>query len=71
MTSDGAGPKFLLPAELARVCDVTPKTIAEWAKSGRLKAARSPGGRLRILLEDATSFLKAHGYPVPQEWMSP
>lgn len=61
---------FLSAADLARMCDVTPKTIHNWASSGRLKAARSPGGRLRITRADAKAFLESHGYPVPEELLN-
>lgn len=59
--------KFLTAADLARLCEVTPKTVHAWASSGQIKGAKSPGGRLLIPRDEAKAFLVAHGYPVPED----
>uniref|UniRef100_UPI003F490CB5 helix-turn-helix domain-containing protein n=1 Tax=Sphaerisporangium sp. CA-236357 TaxID=3240030 RepID=UPI003F490CB5 len=39
--------RLLTSAEVADVFRVDPKTIGRWVRIGRLKAIRTPGGRLR------------------------
>lgn len=43
---------LLTPSEVAKWFAVDPKTVARWAKSGRLRHVRTPGGHRRYLKED-------------------
>jgi CheY-like chemotaxis protein len=52
---------------VARVCQVSPATVASWIDQGHLKGHRTPTGRRRVLQEDLVAFLREHGMPVPPE----
>lgn len=53
---------LLTPAEVAAMFRVDPKTVARWAKSGRLSAIRTPGGHRRFSEAEVRSYL---GQPRP------
>lgn len=48
---------LLTPAEVAAMFRVDPKTVARWAKSGRLSAIRTPGGHRRFREAEVRSYL--------------
>ena len=52
---------------MARVCQVSPATVANWIDQGLLKGHKTPTGRRRVEAEDLTAFLRAHEMPVPAE----
>lgn len=52
---------------IARVCQVTPATVANWIDQGHLKGHRTPTGRRRVETEDLVDFLRAHDMDVPPE----
>jgi len=52
---------------VARVCQVSPATVANWIDQGLLKGHKTPTGRRRVDAEDLTAFLKAHAMAVPPE----
>lgn len=52
---------------MARVCQVSPATVANWIDQGHLKGHRTPTGRRRVLESDLVEFLRAHEIPVPPE----
>ena len=52
---------------MARVCQVSPATVANWIDQGLLKGHKTPTGRRRVDAEDLTAFLKAHAMAVPPE----
>ncbi|MBS1262140.1 MAG: Response regulator protein GraR [Calditrichaeota bacterium] len=56
--------------QIARHCHVTPETVANWIKAGRLKASSTPGGHYRVNVNDLVRFCKLHGFEVPPEWES-
>ena len=43
--------------------------MANWIDQGHLKGHRTPTGRRRVVVDDLTAFLRAHGMPVPPELM--
>jgi excisionase family DNA binding protein len=52
-------PKYLTVKEVAKLLGVTPLTIRNWDKSGKLKAIRHPINNYRIYrLEDIERFLE-------------
>src|SRR5213076_1363175 len=55
---------------VARVCQVTPGTVANWIDQGLLKGHRTPTGRRRVASADLAAFLEAHGMVVPNELMT-
>jgi len=51
--------KYLTVKEVAEILGVTPLTVRNWDKSGKLKAIRHPINNYRIYkLEDIENFLK-------------
>ncbi len=52
---------------VARVCQVTPATVANWIDQGLLKGHKTPTGRRRVEADDLAAFLKAHEMSVPAE----
>lgn len=52
---------------MARLCQVTPSTVASWIDHGHLKGHKTPTGRRRVDAEDLMAFLRAHAMPVPPE----
>lgn len=56
---------------MARVCQVTPATVAHWIDQGHLKGHRTPTGRRRVSSADLAEFLAAHGMPVPPDLLEP
>ncbi len=52
---------------VARVCQVSPATVANWIDQGLLKGHKTPTGRRRVEAEALSAFLKAHDMSVPPE----
>lgn len=59
--------KFLGTLRIARMCQVTPATVAHWIDQGYLKGHRTPTGHRRVDTEDLVAFLREHEMPVPPE----
>ncbi|HEY7685916.1 MAG TPA: response regulator [Gemmatimonadales bacterium] len=59
---------FLGTQRVARLCQVTPATVAHWIDQGHLKGHRTPTGHRRVAVEDLVAFLRDHGMPVPPEF---
>jgi CheY-like chemotaxis protein len=62
--------QFLGTQRVARLCQVTPATVAHWIDQGHLKGHRTPTGHRRVAAEDLVVFLREHGMPVPPEFES-
>jgi CheY-like chemotaxis protein len=62
--------QFLGTQRVARLCQVTPATVAHWIDQGHLKGHRTPTGHRRVAVEDLVVFLREHGMPVPPEFES-
>ena len=52
---------------MARVCQVSPATVANWIDQGLLKGHKTPTGRRRVESDDLVAFLRAHEMAVPPE----
>ena len=52
---------------MARMCQVTPATVANWIDQGHLKGTRTPTGHRRVTSQDLVDFLERHEIPVPPE----
>ncbi len=51
--------------DVARLCQVTKRTVIKWIDGGRLKGYRIPGSRhRRVAADDLREFLRAHKMPV-------
>ena len=55
----------LTTGQVAKICNVAPRTVSKWFDSGQLKGYRIPGSKdRRIPLEQLIRFMKAHGMPL-------
>ena len=55
----------LTTGEVAKICNVAPRTVSKWFDSGSLKGYRIPGSRdRRIPTAELVKFMRAHGIPV-------
>lgn len=55
------------PQAIAKICQVTPRTIIQWINEGKLKAYRTPGNHSRVKEEDLIIFLNQFNIPIPKE----
>jgi len=55
----------LTTGEVAKVCNVAPRTVSKWFDSGALKGYRIPGSKdRRIPVNELIRFMKQHGIPL-------
>ena len=55
----------LTTGEVAKICNVAPRTVSKWFDSGSLKGYRIPGSKdRRIPVAQLIRFMKAHGIPL-------
>jgi len=59
--------KTLSTGDIARHCQVTPATVVNWIKAGKLEVYTTPGGQYRMDAADFLRFLQANRLPVPEE----
>ncbi len=57
----------LSTGDLARFCQVTPATIVNWIRAGKLDVYTTPGGQYRMELDKFLQFLKENSFPIPDE----
>lgn len=57
--------EVLTTGEVAKICNVAPRTVSKWFDSGTLKGYRIPGSRdRRIPTAELIKFMKAHNIPL-------
>lgn len=55
----------LTTGDVARICNVAPRTVSKWFDSGRLPGYRIPGSKdRRIPIDQLIRFMKAHDMPL-------
>ncbi len=55
----------LTTGEVAKICNVAPRTVSKWFDSGSLKGYKIPGSKdRRIPVSQLVRFMKAHGIPL-------
>jgi excisionase family DNA binding protein len=59
-----SGPEFISRGEVARLFGVSASTVTRWARTGLLKAVRTPGGHYRFRADE---MRRASGAGVPDE----
>ena len=66
MEMSSVKPKDVLTTgEVAKICNVAPRTVSKWFDSGTLPGYRIPGSKdRRIPLNQLIKFMKAHGMPL-------
>lgn len=52
---------LLTPADVAEKLNVDPKTVTRWAKNGRIKSIRTPGGHRRYRESDIRALVTFPG----------
>lgn len=58
------GKNVLTTGDVARICNVAPRTVSKWFDSGQLKGYRIPGSKdRRIPLGELLRFMKANSMP--------
>ena len=65
--------KVFTTGQVAKICQVAPRTVSKWFDSGKLRGYRIPGSQdRRIPREQLIRFLKEHGMPLgeleEEEW---
>ena len=56
---------ILTTGEVAKICNVAPRTVSKWFDSGQLKGYRIPGSKdRRIPMNALMRFMKAHNIPM-------
>ena len=67
-TTGGGSAKLkdvLTTGEVAKICNVAPRTVSKWFDSGALHGYRIPGSKdRRIPLNQLIRFMKQHGMPL-------
>ena len=59
------GKNVLTTGDVAKICNVAPRTVSKWFDSGQLKGYRIPGSKdRRIPVHELMRFMKAHDMPV-------
>lgn len=59
--------KSLSTGDIARYCQVTPATVVNWIKAGKLEVYTTPGGQYRMDVGNFVDFLRKHKLPIPEE----
>lgn len=55
----------LTTGEVAKLCNVAPRTVSKWFDSGQLRGYRIPGSKdRRIPVDQLIRFMRAHGIPL-------
>ncbi len=55
----------LTTGEVAKICNVAPRTVSKWFDSGKLRGYRIPGSKdRRIPMQQLVRFMRAHGIPI-------
>ncbi len=60
------GKNVLTTGEVAKICNVAPRTVSKWFDSGQLKGYRIPGSKdRRIPVHELIRFMKLNNMPAP------
>ena len=60
------GKNVLTTGDVAKICNVAPRTVSKWFDTGQLKGYRIPGSKdRRIPVSELMRFMKAHNMPAP------
>lgn len=58
------GKNVLTTGDVAKICNVAPRTVSKWFDSGQLKGYRIPGSKdRRIPVSELVRFMKVHNMP--------
>ena len=62
------GKRALSTGEVAKYCGVSPVSVFNWIRAGKLKAYSTPGGQYRVPREEFLAFLRSYKIPIPPEF---
>ncbi|MBN1345683.1 MAG: response regulator [Phycisphaerae bacterium] len=67
-TEERFGPNDVLTTgQVAKICNVAPRTVSKWFDTGQLRGYRIPGSKdRRIPVQHLVRFMRAHGIPLGQ-----
>ena len=61
------GKNVLTTGEVAKICNVAPRTVSKWFDTGQLKGYRIPGSKdRRIPATELMRFMKVHNMPLTE-----
>ena len=60
-TKNGDGGRFLRTREVAILFQVSERAVTDWARKGRIRSVRTPGGHRRYPASDVKHLLQASG----------
>lgn len=61
------GKNVLTTGDVAKICNVAPRTVSKWFDSGQLRGYRIPGSKdRRIPMTELIRFMKAHNMPTDE-----
>jgi len=60
--------KALTTHDIAKYCNVTPRTVAQWINEGKIEAYRTPGKHARVQKDQFLNFCDEFDIPVPDEF---
>lgn len=64
MTNNHKKKSVLTTGQVAKICNVAPRTVSKWFDSGQLRGYRIPGSKdRRIPVDQLVRFMKTHGMP--------
>lgn len=59
------GKNVLTTGDVAKICNVAPRTVSKWFDNGQLKGYRIPGSKdRRIPVSELIRFMKVHNMPI-------
>jgi len=61
VATDSERKPYLTPQQVAAMLMVSPVTVRQWARSGKLAADTTPGGHRRFLRREVERFARSHG----------
>ena len=62
--------KSLSTGDIARFCQVTPATVVNWIKAGKLEVYTTPGGQYRMETDAFVEFLEENKFPIPEQFQT-
>ena len=61
----------LTTGEVAKICNVAPRTVSKWFDKGLLNGYRIPGSKdRRIPIDELVRFMHAHNIPWPKDYIA-
>lgn len=56
--------EYFSTGDIAKLCDVTPKTVVNWINANRINSFRTVGGARKVAREDLILFFKENNLPL-------